>query len=111
MPLSDWFTPAASAVGASIVAFIGYRQSVRVERGKIEAGAYERAKKIYEDSITELEERIQRLRTDLDEERTDKRRLRDQVNGLQLLVERMRRHLLLAGIELDIEPMPTDRAT
>jgi predicted nucleic acid-binding Zn-ribbon protein len=98
--LSDWLTPTASAVGASLVAWIGYRQSVRVERGKIESGAYERAKKIYEDSINELEDRVQRLRSDLEEISADRRSLRDQVDQLQRLVTRMRRQIMLAGIEL-----------
>lgn len=104
MEIADLLTPALSAVGASLVAFIGYRQSIRVERSKLEAGAFERAKAIYESSINELEDRIQRLRTDLEEVVNDRRGLREQVDQLQNLVMRMRRQIRLAGIELDDLP-------
>ena len=99
MNAADLITPAVSAAGASAVAYIGYRQSVKVERSKMEAGAFERARKIYEASITEMEERLQRLRTDMEEILTDRRHLKSQVEQLQIVVERMRRQLKIAGID------------
>lgn len=106
MEIADVVTPAVSAVGASLVAWVGYRQSVRVEKSKLEAGAFDRARGIYESSINELEERIQRLRADLEEVVTDRRVLREQVEQLQNLIMRMRRQLRLAGIDLDEPPTP-----
>jgi flagellar biosynthesis chaperone FliJ len=92
--VGDWLVPLAAALVAALPGLLAYRQATRANRDQIEAGAYERAKGHYESGIDQLEEQVGRLRRELDEERTARRRLEDTVTKL-------RRLLILHGIEVE----------
>src|ERR1043166_4290684 len=88
-------------------AYLAYRQSIkaaekssRAETLKVEAGAYERARQLYEDGIKQLEEQVRRMRQQISDEQAVSSGLRQQINELELTVSSLRRQLINAGIEL-----------
>lgn len=107
-----------AAVLATAASYIGYRQAVRVARAnaratteaarltaeaearKVDAGAYERAKIMYEAGIRQLEEQLVRLRAQLAEEQQVSSSLRLQVRALEDTVARLRREIIAAGLQL-----------
>src|ERR1044072_1692728 len=97
-------------LGILIPSYISYKLAVRVshnnqktESKKVDAAAYERAKSLYESGIQSLEEQLQHMRDQLAEERNLHCKLRQQINSLERILAKMRRQLLLAGIELDTD--------
>lgn len=92
--MGSWLVPLAAAVVAALPGLLAYRQATRANRQQIEAGAYERAKGLYESGISQLEEQVGRLRAELAEERTARRALED-------VVTKLRRLLILHGIEAE----------
>lgn len=98
--------PVLAGLAAVICAYLAYRQATkvsaqtsRVEIQKVDAGAYERARAIYESGIKQLEEQLSHLRKQLDEEREVSGRLRTRVSELEDTVAQMRRQMMLAGID------------
>ncbi len=95
-----------AALTAVFCAWMAYKQATktsaeasRVEVQKVDAGAYERARVIYESGIKQLEVQLTNLRQQLDEEREVSGRLRTRISDLEDTVARMRRQMMLAGIE------------
>jgi chromosome segregation ATPase len=102
-------------LGAVVAAYLAYRQATavartqaRAEARKVDAGAYERAKALYESGIQQLEEQVRRLRAEVDSYRgraaiaeDASSRLSARVAELELTIARMRRQLILAGVEPD----------
>jgi len=111
--MSAWTPVVAALIAALIPAFFTYRQSVRAstkmlkeaaeqqreEGRKVEAEAYARAKKIYEDGFKLLEEQVAGLRFQLDTERDVSTEMRRRVAKLEESLSRLRQQMLLAGIE------------
>lgn len=98
--------PVLAALAAVLCSYVTYKQATkvsaeasRVEAKKVDAGAYERARVIYESGIKQLEEQLTHLRTQIDEEREVSGRLRTRVSELEDTVARMRRQMMLAGME------------
>lgn len=108
MPTIDPVLIAAfSALPGLIGAYFAYRQSTKVAEkaahGKaleIESGAYERARKMYENGIAQLEEQLDRMRHQMLEERAISAKLRRQVAELEDTVAQLRKQLARSGIEL-----------
>lgn len=108
----DWRAPLATVLGGIAVAYLGYRQArsvartqAGIEARKVEAGAFARAKEIYEAGIDELQEQVNRLRARLDEEREDAGALRARLREMEQIVREMedqirdmRRRLALAEV-------------
>lgn len=104
--MSGVLGPVLAGLAAVACAWLAYKQatkvsaaSSRVEIQKVDAGAYERARGIYESGIKQLEEQLTRLRTQLDEEREVSGRLRTRISDLEDTVARMRRQMVIAGID------------
>jgi hypothetical protein len=98
--------PVLAGFAAVICAYLAYKQATkvsaatsRVEIQKVDAGAYERARLIWESGIKQLEGQLTHLRTQLDEEREVSGRLRTRISDLEDTVARMRRQMMLAGME------------
>jgi hypothetical protein len=98
---------AIAAIPGSVAAWLAYKQATKVaaaagaaEVRKVEAGAYERARKLYEAGIEQLEEQVRRMREQLATEQDVSNRLRNQVNELEATVGRLRAQLIRAGIDL-----------
>lgn len=94
-------------VASLIGAFFAYRQSIKATEKTartaalaIEAGAFERARSMYEAGIQQLEAQVGRLRVDFATEQDVSNRLKVQVIELENTVARLRRQLINAGIEL-----------
>lgn len=109
--MSAWLPAALAAAVSMITGYLTFRASmtaatatanatVRVKTVEVDAAAYERARLLYESGITQLEEQIGRLRAQVNEERDSSNRLRDQVGALEETVARLRRQLILAGIDV-----------
>lgn len=88
-------------------AYLAYRQSVKATEKtartaalQIEAGAFERARSMYEAGIQQLESQVGRLRIDFAAEQDTSHKLRVQVIELENTLARLRRQLIHAGIEL-----------
>lgn len=88
-------------------AWLAYRQSVKATEKtartaalQIEAGAFERARAMYEAGIQQLEAQVGRLRVDFASEQDITNRLRVQVIELENTLARLRRQMINAGIEL-----------
>lgn len=75
-------------------------KAAKSEAMKVEAGAYERARKLYEDGIRQLEEQLDRLKRQLTDEQDVSNKLRRQINDLEDTVSVLRTQLIKAGIEL-----------
>lgn len=104
--MSGVLGPVLAGLAAIACAYLAYKQatkvsaaSSRVEIQKVDAGAYERARGIYESGIKQLEEQLTRLRVQLDEEREVSGRLRTRISDLEDTVAKMRRQMMVAGID------------
>jgi septal ring factor EnvC (AmiA/AmiB activator) len=75
-------------------------RSAQAQMSKIEAGAYERARKLYEDGIRQLEEQLDRLKRQITEEQDVSDILRRRVRELEVTVEHLRQQLYRSGTEL-----------
>lgn len=127
---TPWVTQVALGLVPIVVAWLAYRQAVRanqitaqqarqaaersaqIERSKVDAEAFARAKLIYEGALEQLERQLERIQTQFDRLNEQLGReldtssvLRSQVNHLQqqvALLERtvadLRRQLVRAGI-------------
>lgn len=102
-----------AALPGIIGSVFAYRQSSRAaekasktEAIKVEAGAYERARKLYENGIRQLEEQLDRLKLQLTDEQDVSAKLRKQISELEDTVSVLRQQLINAGIEL--APMSVD---
>src|SRR4051794_22226879 len=96
-----------AAVPGMIGSYLAYRASGKAaekaaasESVKVEAGAYERARKLYEDGIRQLEDQLERLRVQLRDEIDVSTKLRTQINQLEITVSVLRQQLIKSGIEL-----------
>lgn len=92
--------------------------AAELERNKIEADAYNRAKTIYEAGIAQLEKQLDRLHSQLERLETrltqeqdvsaglrgEVSELQRQINGLERTVGELRRRLASAGIPADVAP-------
>ncbi|MFG2001671.1 hypothetical protein ACGFNU_21225 [Spirillospora sp. NPDC048911] len=88
-------------------------QTAELERTKVDAAAYERAKSVYESALGQLEKQLERLQEQLDrlneqlarEQDTSNtlrnqiHELRRQVSELERTVGELRRQLVLAGVD------------
>lgn len=90
-----------------LASYLAYRGSIkaaekasRSETAKVEAGAYERARKMYEAGIQQLEEQVARLRQQVRDEQTVSNGLRERINELEEIVSHLRSQIIRAGIEL-----------
>jgi TolA-binding protein len=111
--LSGYVGSILAFLGALGAAYLAYRQATSVARTqaqaevrKVDAAAYERAKALYESGIQQLEEQVQRLRAEVDSYRgratiaeDASSRLNARVAELEITISRMRRQLILAGVE------------
>jgi hypothetical protein len=98
-----------AGVPGLIGAYLAYRQSSKAaekaamnEAMKVESGAYERAKSLYENGIKQLESQVERLHRQLYVEQEVATRLRDQVTELEIAVATMRRQIVNAGLNLSL---------
>jgi chromosome segregation ATPase len=105
--VSALWGPLISGAVVLVGGWLTYRQTTkaaaatnRVEAAKVDAAAYERARALYESGIQQLEEQLTRLRTQVNEERDVSNQLRNQVNALEETVARLRRQMILAGIDV-----------
>lgn len=104
MTTSDWLLPAASAFVALGSAGLSYRQSTRAatvagrnEAARVDGEAYDRAKDLYEAGIRQLEQQVERLRTQVNAERQISEGLRIRVGELEHTVRRLRHQLEAMG--------------
>jgi septal ring factor EnvC (AmiA/AmiB activator) len=111
--IGSWLPSIITAFLAFAASYLGYRQATRaartnakIEAEKVDAAAYERAKGLYEAGIEQLEEQLHRLREEIDAWRgrttmaeDAAARLQSRVSELELTIARMRRQLILAGVE------------
>jgi alpha-L-arabinofuranosidase len=104
----NWLPAVIASILGFAAAYLSYRQSTRasaaatkVETNRIDAGAYERAKQLYESGIKQLEDQLKRLLEQIQQEREISTALRVQVNALEQTVARMRRQLILAGVDME----------
>jgi Tfp pilus assembly protein PilE len=88
-------------------AYLAYRQSVKASERtartaalQIEAGAFDRAKALYEAGISQLEAQVSRLRVDFAAEQDISNKLRVQVMEMENTIARLRRQMIHAGMEL-----------
>lgn len=65
-------------------------QSATLEREKVDATAYERARGIYESTLDQLKEELQRVRTELREERDRNSVLQGRVGTLEQAIRDLR---------------------
>lgn len=97
--------PLGVAALAAVPGLLAYRQSQkakteadRLERAKVDAQAYEDARKIYQAAIEQLERTVERTRTELDEERRRRRELEQTsertIEGLRKRVASLEQELL-----------------
>lgn len=110
---ANWLPSIVTALLAFGASYLGYRQATRaaranakIEAEKVDAQAYGRAKELYEAGIEQLEEQLKRLRDEINgwRDRTTlaeeaAARLQTRVAELELTIARMRRQLILAGVE------------
>ena len=103
-----------AALPGLCAAYFAYKQSTKAAEAtsknqvlKVEAGAYERARKLYEDGIRQLEEQVQRLRQQLTDERDVSDKMRNRINAMEETIAMLRRQLINAGVELAPEPEHT----
>lgn len=106
MQTSDYIA-LSGFVAAVLGSYLAYKKAVkaseaasRSETLKVEAGAYERARKLYEDGIKQLEDQVARLRREVTDERGVSDSLRKKINELEETVARLRQQLIKAGVEL-----------
>lgn len=103
----SWLSGLAAliAVGVSAYSVLQARhvrqRSDIMQQSKVDAGAYDRARLIYESSIKELEHRVTDLTSRLTSMSLEKDKLQQQVWDLQALAERLRRTLTANGIKLE----------
>lgn len=88
-------------------AWLAYRQAVKSAKIttandtlRIEAEAYERARRIYEAGIAQLESQVKALKAQISEEQDISGKLRLRVSELEETVAQLRFQLMRAGIEL-----------
>jgi len=97
-------TLAIIGASAGLLAYWNNRQTAKkmalIQQNKVDSEAYERARIIFQASIDELEERIDRLKKELNDERAEKETLRVRVDELERIVMSLKWKLQLAGIEL-----------
>jgi len=100
--------PAAVAAAAGLgAAALSYRQAnkavraqVRMDRVKVDAAAYDRAREMYEAGIAQLEGQVRRATADLETERTARRAAEEREAKLRVRVaalEQITAHLPGAG--------------
>lgn len=96
-----------------IGAFFAYRQSTKAAQKsadskaiEVEAGAYERARTLYENGIRQLEAQLDRMRQQIAEERDISSKLRNQVTELERTVSVLRSQLINSGISLSPTVLP-----
>lgn len=101
-----WRGPVLALAGGAFAAYMAYRQAAKVARStaeveaqKIDAGAYQRARELYEAGIGQLEMQLQRLRQQLSEEQQMSTGLRARVRELEDTVDRMHRQITAAGLD------------
>lgn len=101
-----WIPSTIGALVALTGVYAGYRQSTRVasikarsEAGKVEAGAFERARASLESDAARRDGELARVETKLAAEEEKSDRLRARVLELEERVALMRRRLILAGIQ------------
>lgn len=113
--MNSWLIPLAVALVAAVPGVLAYRQATKAadatadaSRLTIEAGAYERARSLYEAALDQLEKQLTGLQAQLNVERDVSNRLRNQVNALEDTVAKLRRQLILAGVDVGqaITPLP-----
>jgi septal ring factor EnvC (AmiA/AmiB activator) len=104
---TSWLPAALAILGSAVAGWFTYRSAssaahaaVQVKNVEVDAAAYNRARELYESGIKQLEEQLQRIRSDLAQERDVSNSLRNQINQLEDTVAMMRRQLLLAGIDV-----------
>jgi TolA-binding protein len=109
----NWLPSLVTALLAFAASYLGYRQATRaartnakIEAERVDAAAYERAKGLYEAGIEQLEEQLSRLREEIESWRGRTTmaehaaaHLQGRVAELELTIARMRRQLILAGVE------------
>lgn len=101
-----WLPSTVGAIVALAGVYAGYRQSTRVARinarseaQKVEAGAFERARASLESDAVRRDAELHRVETKLASAEEREEHLRVRVIELEEKVARMRRRLILAGIE------------
>lgn len=105
MEASSWVAiiVATVAVIPAVLAYLNSRKTIAVQDKKVDADAYARAQRIYEIALNQIEDQLKRLRNENAELIALNNRLQIQLNQLEILVAKMRRQLLEAGI-----PPPTE---
>jgi predicted nucleic acid-binding Zn-ribbon protein len=85
---------AVVSLGGSIFATVSARRTAReqanLERTKVDAEAFSRAKDIYSDAIKELERRTERLRRIIQTSEAEHRRLTQRVKELEQTISRLK---------------------
>lgn len=100
------YRAAAEAARRSEAATIAAAErQAEIERTKVDAEAFQRAKQIYESALERLQTQLDqvqaecdRLNTELAQERETSQRLREQIARLERTVAALRRQLVGAGI-------------
>lgn len=106
--MANWLPAVIASLLGFGAAFLAYRQSsradnaaTRVENLRVDAEAYQRAKTLYEAGIRQLEDQLARLQTQLNQERDLSNALRVQINALEDTVAKLRRQLILSGVDME----------
>lgn len=80
MSAAEWLPAGIAAAAGLGAAYLSYRQAsramrsqVRMDRAKVDAAAYDRAKEMYEAGIKQLQDQVARTRQELDNERAARR--------------------------------------
>jgi multidrug efflux pump subunit AcrA (membrane-fusion protein) len=111
IPVLVAFVAAVPGVLAYRTATVAQRVTARAKQVEIEAGAYNRARELYESALSQLQRQLSSIQAQLNEEREVGNHLRIQVNALEDIVAKLRRHLILAGIPDGEIPRPADPST
>jgi septal ring factor EnvC (AmiA/AmiB activator) len=106
--VSNWLPAVIASILGFSAAYLSYRQStrasnnrLRVDERRVDAAAYERAKKLYEGGIAQLEKQLAQLREQVNQERQISNHLRRRVNELEDTVAMLRRQLIISGIDVE----------
>lgn len=94
-----------SAVYASKQSRKATKESNKLENTKVDSEAYDRAQKINQEIVEQLQEEVKRLNSLLTEERKDNRELRDTLTRMETQLGILRRALAAANVQIPIEAL------
>jgi predicted RNase H-like nuclease (RuvC/YqgF family) len=82
-----------------ILAFVVNQRTAKTADKKVDAEAYERAQRIYTETLKDVEAQLRRLRQENAELIAANQRLQRQLNEIETLVVKMRRTMMELGVQ------------